>query len=165
MWPFRGRGVPEALALLDNARCAPDDIIYAELVCDAADIAAALDKTSAEKALAIWNVIANLDAERARSHELVNRARTMAQRAGIATPPTIEQEYEAYLQGLPAEQRCMTQVRYLYRLFTSASGATERATLAKRALNLLAEYEATRALSGKQVQMKKAFLIAVKGDA
>ena len=160
MWPFKKSNTARALGLLDQAEVAADDIAYAELVCGAADIAESIVESSAAEAEPIWRRIAQLDGERARLWELVDRARVKTQSAGSDSPPTVDQDYENYLATLPEDQRCLTQVRYLHRL--AMSGGAAGAEAASRGMKLLAEYEQTRGLTKKQAEMRMAFSNVLK---
>lgn len=103
----------QGLSFLDPVLTEVDDVIFAELVCRAADVADVLDRSSARDAVHIWSRIAALDGDRARMWDLVDLASRKVQSAGIETLPTIEQEYQAYLESLPPAQRVLTQIRYL----------------------------------------------------
>jgi len=145
------------MSLLGKADEAVDDIAYALLVCEAAELLEPLDISTNEKALAAWQHIANLDGNRARMYELVDHARALLQGAGYSAPSTIDQEYEAYLASLPPDQQCLTQVRYLYRVVISGGDQADISDAATQALRLLADYEESKILTKKQQAMKMVF--------
>jgi hypothetical protein len=165
MWPFRPKTATTAMSLLEKADETVDDITYAQLVCEAAELLEPLDISTDEKALAAWQRIASLDGNRARMHELIDHARTLLQGAGYNAPATINQEYSAYLSSLPPDQQCLTQVRYLHRVVMSGGDRDEMSDAATQALQLLADYEKSKALTKKQLIMKLAFSNVLQRNA
>ena len=165
MWPSRPKAAITAISLLEKADKSVDDITYAQLVCEAAELLESLDINTDEKALAAWHRIAALDGNRARMYELIDHARTLLQESGFKTPATITQEHAAYLSNLPPDQQCLTQVRYLHRVIMSGGDRDRIVDAATQALKLLADYEKSKALTKKQLVMKMAFSNVLQRNA
>ena len=165
MWLFGKRKVAKAYRLLDSAETAPDDYKYAEWICNAADIATALEKSSTELALSIWARIAELDGERARAHELVDHARTRLHQAGRSGPPTFAQELEQYYADLPPNQRFMAQARHAFRILNSDTDIDTKVQAATEGLKLTAEHEKQNSLTKKQAMMKRIFQKVLRENA
>jgi hypothetical protein len=112
------------------------DVAWCEEVCRLADKADALmSEGKTDKATQLYCVIAELDVDDKLISEVVNHSRTVLETQSIASSPTIDAEYQQYLDTLPPHDRHVMLARQLLRRLSSALPEDDRPALIARAID------------------------------
>ena len=125
------------------------DVTWCKEVCGLADKADALmSQGKSSKAMQLYRVIADLDIDDKLITEVVNHSRTVLEQQGLATEPTIDAEYQQYLDSPPHDRHVML-ARQFMRQLGSASAEDDRPALIAQAINHFEEAAKIKTLGKK----------------
>ena len=132
IWPWPKKRTPQQRLAASEG----DEVEYCRTVCELADEAQALLRWGKDKrALELFRVIADLDIDEKTISAVVDHARHVLESRGLATPRSVEKEYQAYLDGLPPHQRYLMLARECLRQLGSERDRATAAETRRRAVD------------------------------